>query len=184
MKANTISPKHRTVRPASTRSSNEISAPRQKVSTAASRFPIRSILVPVDFSAPSNQALLYALALAEAHDARLTLLNVVEPIGAMPDFASNPLVVDSREVTERARKGLDRIVAREHIAPARLEQQLVRHGAPFHEITAAAAELKSDLIVIATHGYTGLKHVLLGSTAERVVRHAPCPVLVVRAEKN
>jgi len=56
----------------------------------------------------------------------------------------------------------------------------VRTGKAFNEINQVASELKADLIVISTHGYTGLKHTLLGSTAERVVRHAPCAVLVVR----
>ena len=57
---------------------------------------------------------------------------------------------------------------------------LLRFGRPYLEITEAAGEVGADLIVLTTHGYTGLKHVVLGSTAERVVRHAPCPVLVVR----
>jgi nucleotide-binding universal stress UspA family protein len=56
----------------------------------------------------------------------------------------------------------------------------VRFGRSFHEIAAAARTLKADLIIISTHGYTGLKHAVLGSTTERVVRHASCPVLVVR----
>jgi len=63
------------------------------------------------------------------------------------------------------------------------ERIIVRKGTPFHEITLAAASTKADLIVIATHGYTGLKHVFLGSTTERVVRHARCPVLVVPARE-
>jgi nucleotide-binding universal stress UspA family protein len=184
MKTISNSGRRRAIKPASSKRSLGVSAPRGKATLDSQRLRIRSILVPTDFSAPSSKAVLYAMALAEAHDAKLTLLNVVEPIGGTPDFAANPLVIDSREMTERARKGLNRLVTREGIAPERIEKVLVRHGTPFHEITGAAAELKSDLIVIATHGYTGLKHVLLGSTAERVVRHAPCPVLVVREEER
>jgi nucleotide-binding universal stress UspA family protein len=60
----------------------------------------------------------------------------------------------------------------------------VRNGTAFDEIVRAAGSLRADLIIIATHGYTGLKHVLMGSTAERVVRHAPCPVLVVRSSEG
>ena len=63
-------------------------------------------------------------------------------------------------------------------------QALVRLGQPHREITEAAKELHVDLIVLATHGYTGLKHAFLGSTAERVVRHAPCPVLTVREREH
>ena len=61
-----------------------------------------------------------------------------------------------------------------------LEMVLVRFGRSFHEIAEAARTRKVDLIIISTHGYTGLKHAVLGSTTERVVRHAHCPVLVVR----
>jgi nucleotide-binding universal stress UspA family protein len=71
-------------------------------------------------------------------------------------------------------------MARGCIAPELLEKTLVRHGVAFDEITKAARELCVDMIVISTHGYTGLKHVVMGSTAERVVRYAGCPVLVVR----
>jgi universal stress protein A len=150
----------------------------------APRIGLRSILVPTDFSTPSTKAVIYALALADAFDAKVTLLNVIEPLAATPDFAVNPLIIDSREVMERAKEGLNHLVARKHIKRERIESLRVRHGTPFHEISQAAVELKSDLIVIATHGYTGLKHVLLGSTAERVIRHAPCPVLVVREEEK
>ena len=59
---------------------------------------------------------------------------------------------------------------------------IVKHGKSYQEIVKAAKKLKADMIVISTHGYTGLKHTIMGSTAERVVRHAPCPVLVLRAE--
>jgi nucleotide-binding universal stress UspA family protein len=62
-----------------------------------------------------------------------------------------------------------------------LESTLGRSGTPYQQITDVAKELNMDLIVISTHGYTGLMHVLMGSTAERIVRHAPCPVLTVRS---
>ena len=66
------------------------------------------------------------------------------------------------------------------VNPKLVEKLLVRFGRSYHEIAEAARTLKVDLIIISTHGYTGLKHAFLGSTTERVVRHAPCPVLVVR----
>ncbi len=68
------------------------------------------------------------------------------------------------------------------VASKCLDKPVIRIGQPFHEIATGAKTLKADLIVVSTHGYTGLKHVLLGSTAERVVRHAPCPVLTVRRD--
>jgi len=126
----------------------------------------------------------YAISLALQFGAKLTLLNVVEPIGPTPDFAYNPLVMESAQIAAAAKTRLKQLVGKEELGSALIEKLLVRHGAPFNEISRAAASLKVDLIVIATHGYTGLKHVLLGSTAERVVRHAPCPVLVVREKER
>jgi universal stress protein A len=145
---------------------------------------IRSILVPTDFSARSEKALAFAIALARQFGAKLTLLHVVEPIATQDFDASFPLVLDS-EKTKRFCEGvLKQIVEKFEIKPALLEKILVRHGRPFNEISDAARTLKVDLVVIATHGYTGLKHTFLGSTAERVVRHAPCPVLVVREREH
>jgi universal stress protein A len=152
-----------------------------RASTATTPLKIRSILVPTDFSAPARQALRHAVALAEQFGAKLTLLNVVEPIGATPDFAYNPLVLDNEKVIAAALDHLKRLPEKEGIDPVLIEKTVARSGPPYSEICDAAKALKSDLIVIATHGYTGLKHVFLGSTAERVVRHAPCPVFVVRA---
>ena len=145
--------------------------------------PIRSILVPIDFSPPSAQALKYAAVLAKQCGAKLTLLNVVEPV-ATPDFAYYPLMMENDKVIAAAKQRLDRVTKTGKIRADLIDRTLVRNGAAFHEIATAAESLKADLIVIATHGYTGLSHVLLGSTAERVVRHARCPVLVVRARKE
>jgi nucleotide-binding universal stress UspA family protein len=137
--------------------------------------------VPIDFSAHSEQALKYAAALAGQSGGKITLLNVIEPI-ATPDFAYYPLMMENDKLIAETSKQLARVPAKQHIDPKLIEKVLVRNGVPFHEITTAADSLKADMIVIATHGYTGLKHVLLGSTTERVVRHARCPVLVVRSK--
>ena len=144
---------------------------------------IRSILVPLDFSPASSAALRYAAALAKDSGAKITLLNVVEPV-ATPDFAYYPLMMENTKIVAGAKKELEKVPVSQHVDPDVIERITVRNGVPFHEITAVADSLKVDLIVISTHGYTGLKHVLLGSTAERVVRHAPCPVLVVRGKKR
>jgi nucleotide-binding universal stress UspA family protein len=140
---------------------------------------VRSILVPFDFSAPSEKALDYAVALANQFGAKLTLLNVVEPM-ATPDFAYYPLVMENDKIVANAKKHLGQVCTKAGIDQNLLEQTLVRNGIPYREITDAARTLKADLIVISTHGYSGLAHVFMGSTAERVVRHAECPVLVVR----
>lgn len=151
-----------------------------KSKTAKGVLRIQSILVPTDFSAPSIKALRYAEELAVQFDAKIILLNVVEPIGPTPDFAYNPMVLDEKIIVSTAQQHLKKFAVKEGLDTA---PTYVRQGVPFHEISRAAVELKADLICIATHGYTGLKHVFMGSTAERVVRHAPCPVLVVRQGK-
>jgi universal stress protein A len=145
---------------------------------------IKSILVPIDFSAPSKKALDYAVPFAEQFGAKLTLLHVVEPV-ATPDFANSfPLMMENDKLMAECKAQLQSLVKQEAIDPKLVEKTLVRQGRSFHEITDAARTLKADLIIISTHGYTGLKHALLGSTAERVVRHAPCPVLVVREREH
>ena len=148
---------------------------------AGARFRLNKILVPVDFSDFSTKAVDYALAFAEQFEARIILLHVVEP-AVYPEStmlvatALDDLNNDLRQVAQERLSELRRRRIGER-APSEL---LVRMGRAFSEIAAAAADLDVDLIILATHGYTGLKHVLLGSTAERVVRHAPCPVLTVR----
>lgn len=143
---------------------------------------IGRILVPTDFSEPSRNALKYATRFAEQFGAKITLLYVNEPV-MYPDFAYYPLTMENDQVAKIASAKLTALGQKE-IGAQHLEKILVRTGNPFHEITEAARTLKVDLIIISTHGYTGLKHALLGSTAERVVRHAPCPVLTVRDKEH
>jgi nucleotide-binding universal stress UspA family protein len=151
------------------------------VTTAAFRMQIKSILVPIDFSAPSKQALAYAAPLARQFGAKLTLMHVVEI--ATPDFAQS-FSLANQKVMAVCKGQLEHVMKEQAIEPKLVEKTLVRQGRSFHEIANAASTLKVDLIILSTHGYTGLKHALLGSTTERVVRHAPCPVLVVRARKH
>jgi universal stress protein A len=140
---------------------------------------LERILVPMDFSSASERALDYAVTLASKFEARITLIHVVEIISGPADPTFGYVPVDDGPRVAASAKRLEKTGA-EMIPPALLETTLVRHGHPYHQITTAAEELGTDLIVISTHGYTGLTHVLLGSTAERIVRHAPCPVLTVR----
>ena len=148
--------------------------------TAALPLRVKSILVPMDFSESSKTALNYALAVARQFKAAMTVLHVVEPV-ATPDFApSFPLALENDQLMAAARGELESAVKAARIPRGTVKTILVRFGRSFHEIVEAARTCKVDLIIISTHGYTGLKHALLGSTTERVVRHAPCPVLVVR----
>src|SRR5205085_1160246 len=105
---------------------------------------------------------------------------VLEPV-ATPDFAFHPLVMEPAQATEAAELQLEKICDEEGVAESLVEHAIVRSGAAHTQIADLAEKLGADLIVISTHGNTGIKHVLMGSTAERVVRHARCPVLVVRA---
>ena len=145
---------------------------------------LRTILVPVDFSKEGDKALQYALRFADQFGSKLVLLHVVEPVVYGGDFGYLPTAADTGEIVRAIRIKLDTLCVERGIAPRLLEKTLVLTGKPFVEITDAARSLKADLIVISTHGYTGLKHAVMGSTSERVVRHAPCPVLVVRQHER
>lgn len=147
---------------------------------------IKNILVPVDFSEPSLRALDYAVGLAKPTRARLTVLYVVEPIAyASPaDLYAGVATQLGDLITEQrrgSRKKLGEI--QEKLAKKGIKSDVVlREGLAHQEIVATAAKAKADMIVLATHGRTGLSHLLMGSVAERVVRTAPCPVLSLRGE--
>jgi len=140
---------------------------------------LRSILVPIDFSKDSEEALRFASRLATQMGAKLTLLHVIEPM-AYSELSALPMIVSGAELSRALRGKLLLVCRRNGIAPDLVKDALVVEGAPFQIINAMASRLKTDLIVIAMHGLTGMTHSLIGCTAERVVRHAPCPVLVAR----
>jgi nucleotide-binding universal stress UspA family protein len=119
--------------------------------------------------------------MAEAFGAKLIPLHVVEPIvyPVETGFVSMTAEAVTPQAVTAMKQKLHDWVSK-HVPSSLLARAEVRVGRPYDEIVLAAAEHKADLIVVSTHGYTGIKHVLLGSTAERVVRHAPCPVLTVR----
>jgi universal stress protein A len=146
-----------------------------------SHIQIKRILVPVDFSAQSLKALHYALSFADQYGAKLIVLNVVEPAVYPSELGYIPSEIEAlhENVMKNAKERLQDLVTNRLPREIPAEYR-VRVGSPYLEIAAAAKEMEADMIVIATHGYTGLRHVFLGSTAERVLRHAPCPVLTVR----
>jgi len=149
--------------------------------TAVDPLKLARILVPVDFSDCSLRALDYAIALAEAFASKLILLHVVEPAVYPENYlvASPALDETNQNLLESARERLLEL-SRKRIGHRLPAETLVRMGRAHSEISDTAQAMGADLIILGTHGYTGLKHVLLGSTAERVVRHGPCPVLTVR----
>jgi nucleotide-binding universal stress UspA family protein len=147
---------------------------------------IKRVLVPVDFSANSLQALEYAVQLAKPLKAGIQVLFVVEPIyfGA-PDFSGATAALGAvlDEQRRSAQTQLERLQQR--YAKRRVELRiLLQTGVAHHAIVEAATQLKADLIVMATHGRTGVAHLLIGSVAERVVRTATCPVLTIHADQR
>jgi len=143
--------------------------------------PIRRILFPTDFSEHADSAWLYALQFAQQFGADVHLLHVVSPPPHMGEaYLGN---FDSRKyvqaLTSAANDSMDRQIeaAKDRALIFRRE---ARVGVAFREIIEYAAKHDIDLIVMGTHGHTGLAHVVLGSVAEKVVRTAPCPVLTVR----
>ncbi len=144
---------------------------------------LKQILVPIDFSESSKQALNYAIAFARQFQAPLTLLHVVEFSMVGSDLGAIELSRIEADFVENATRQLDSWVERE-VGSRATAQPMVRSGRPYAEIVDVAESLPTDLIIIATHGHSSLAHVVLGSTVERVVRHAPCPVLVVRRQEH
>jgi universal stress protein A len=144
---------------------------------------LKKILVPIDFSRPSKQAFKYALKFAEQFGAELTLVHIVKPMpSSFADLATVPAF--SKEELEIAEENLRELVASARTAGVSAARSTFRVGLATYEIVEAAKELDVDLIVIATHGFTGWKHFAIGSTAERVVCAAPCPVLIVREKEH
>jgi len=141
----------------------------------------RQILVPIDFSECSTAALEHALALAGKFEAKVTLLHVVEPAVYPENYLLTPTMLDeaNQNLLAAGRERLAKFEAMARAAGCAVEI-LVRMGRAASEIPDTANATGTDLIVLGTHGHDGLKHALLGGTAERILRHAPCPVLTVR----
>jgi universal stress protein A len=141
---------------------------------------IQRILVPVDFSDTSKKALEYAHFLAQRFDAKLDVLHVWRPA----EYAGDEMVVLTRSEPELTLSTFLRNHADQQLT-AFLEGvphsiRMLREGDPAQLITQAANEGEYDLVVMGTHGRTGLSHMMMGSVAEKVVRLAPCPVVTYR----
>jgi universal stress protein A len=142
---------------------------------------IRSILVPIDFSIHSKNALRYAVLLARRFDASIHLVYVVEPTIYPADLGFGQVVLPGVEDELREKGGTElQSLVRKEIGGNVKSSWAVRTGNPHQEILREAEERGVDLIVVATHGHSGVEHMLFGSTADRVVRHAKCPVLTIR----
>ncbi len=142
---------------------------------------IKKILVPIDFSDYSKNALKYAIQFAKQFNAKIYLVYVVEPIIYPADFSMGQVAIPSADIDlhSRAEEEL-RKLSKDFINGSLQVEILIKTGKPFIEIIETASANDIDLIIIATHGHTGVEHLLFGSTAEKVVRKAPCPVLTLR----
>jgi len=140
---------------------------------------MRTILAPTDFSPTSNRAVDYAIELGRALGAEIVVMHAVEPITVTPDAFGAATIAPVLDELERAgRRMLDRAAAK--IAKRRMRcRTLLVTGPAATTIVDAAAKVRADLIVLGTHGRSGLSHLFLGSVAERVVRSAGRPVLTV-----
>jgi nucleotide-binding universal stress UspA family protein len=140
---------------------------------------LERILIPTDFSDYSKQASKYACELAKRFTAELHLLHVVQPL-ILPE-SGGLLPQDIVIGEEGSRKELEELTDPGFDQASRVIRK-IQTGTPFVEIVRYARDNDMDLIVMGTHGRTGLIHALMGSVAEKVVRKAPCPVLTVRPE--
>jgi nucleotide-binding universal stress UspA family protein len=146
------------------------------------KFTFSHILAPTDFSPNSERAVDYAVELAQRLGAKLTLLNIVPEPSAL-DYPIEGIPIE--EIEERKKEAERRM--EDQLERAKLQYQevdAVQRTAlhPRDEIIGVARELSADLLVISTHGYTGWKHLLFGSHAEKIFEHACCPTLVVRSQ--
>ena len=145
---------------------------------------LERILVAVDFSPPSKHALRYAVHFAKLFEAKLSFLHVAERIGLGIGAETPARFDDADREIKGARKNLQALIASASVAGVTKTAALIRSGLVPHQIVEVAKEVEADLIVIATHGHKGWQRLRLGSTAEQVVRTAPCPVLAVRANNR
>lgn len=147
----------------------------------------RRILWPTDFSETSLCAARYARAMCHHFGAELHVIHVVPP-PLNPDvnimFAGEaPLLVSEGDLADASKRGLNRLIEKHLDNDAAIIRD-VCFGNPWSAICDYARKHEIDMLVISTHGRTGLSHALIGSTAERIVQHAPCPVLTVKQRER
>ncbi|MCF6156132.1 MAG: universal stress protein [Candidatus Brocadia sp.] len=141
---------------------------------------IKNILCPIDYSIYSEMALKYAIEFADKYQAKLYLMHVLDiRVYDINDPDLYNVTLADTETVNKLRERLLKCVNEDTKGRISVEAIIIQ-GVPFSEIIKASKEYKIDLIVLGTHGRTGLSHAIMGSVAEKVVRKAPCPVLTIR----
>ncbi len=145
---------------------------------------IKSILFPTDFSEGSAEALKYAVEFAKKYDAKLYVVHIIYDVAKASGWYVPHISMDKlyQDIQEGAKKELDNFGVEELSGIKNIERVVIT-GIPHQEIVAFANNKKVDMIILGTHGRTGIDRILFGSTAAQVVRNAPCPVLTVRLPK-
>lgn len=142
---------------------------------------VKKILFPTDFSPCAKHALKYALSLATLFKAKLYILYVVPKMNV--SISAGGVMYPAFKIYEdlegKAKKKMHHLIPKRFLDQIEVKNIIVR-GTPYVEIIKSAKKHNIDLITIATHGRTGMSHALIGSTAEKVVRKAPCPVLTIK----
>jgi len=144
-------------------------------------YMIKKILIPTDFSSSAMHALKYAVEFNKSFNARLYILHVLQDITDFSEFNLSPTILPQlyAEFEQNATHKLEEIV--NHLVPKDTAcDTYIIHGVPFFEIIQFSKDEGIDLIIMGSHGRTGIKHVLFGSTAEKVVKKAACPVLTIK----
>lgn len=147
-------------------------------------LPINSILVPIDFSEHSQKALSFAKEFSKQWSATIHLIHVIEPVIFPVDWGYAPVDLTNveKEYESAAEQELSKMVETLHGEGYSAIPMVIHGGRSSDEINQYAKDHTISMICIATKGKGGVEHLLLGSTTERVLRKAPCPVLVIRAE--
>jgi nucleotide-binding universal stress UspA family protein len=166
--------------------STDLSSPKTgtlEAPVAPAGIHLQRILVPVDFSDCGRKAIQYGIPLARQYGGKLLLLYVVQDPYPVTEFGGIALAQMEADLSANAVTELDKF-ANQEVRPHVPADTRVVFGSPETQIVDVARLEAVDLIVISTHGRTGLEHMFLGSVVENVVRHAPCPVLVVRQKEH
>jgi nucleotide-binding universal stress UspA family protein len=141
----------------------------------------KKIVCPTDYSEPSYEGLKYAIELVQQFEAELLIVHIIAPLPQLPEDPNFTFGASeyARVLNQAAEQQLREVTQKRVPSEIRL-RTLIKHGDPGTEIVQVAEEEAADLIVMATHGSTGWRHLVFGSVAERVIRLAGCPVLTIR----